>query len=298
MLIPRRFQVELIPDLEWTELRRRAVHSEELGLDLVSVSDQFVDWKNPSTPWFDVWVLLSAFAEATERIRLTPCVAQIPMRDPASFARNILSIDHISNGRVEAGIGLGLIEDPGYAMMGIENWSNPERVARFDEYVSVITQLFTTAQCSHDGDYYSVDAAVVLPSVQPDGLPLTIAAMGPKMMRAAATHADTWNAMSFGSGAKVLFADAQALKNKMTVACDVVDRDPESLRHSFLLFDSEAREAGRQYFYWESAAAFEDIAGQILDLGYDEIVMYYPVDEQRDVFEEVAHTVLPRLRQG
>ena len=155
MAVSRRFQVELLPDVSWAELRRRAVHCEELGFDLVSVADQFVDWKNPSTPWFDAWALLSAFAEATDRIRLTPCVAQIPMRDPATFARSILSIDHISNGRVEAGLGLGLTADPGYAMIGMPNWSNPERVARFDEYLSVIKQLFATARCSHEGEYYS-----------------------------------------------------------------------------------------------------------------------------------------------
>jgi alkanesulfonate monooxygenase SsuD/methylene tetrahydromethanopterin reductase-like flavin-dependent oxidoreductase (luciferase family) len=298
MAMTRRFQVELLPDVSWAELRRRAVHCEELGLDLVSVADQFVDWKNPSTPWFDAWALLSAFAEATDRIRLAPCVAQIPMRDPATFARSILAIDHISNGRVEAGIGLGLTADPGYAMIGMPNWSNPERAARFDEYLSVIRQLFTNARCSHEGEYYSVDAAVVHPSVQPDGLPVTVAAMGPKMMRAAATHADTWNTMTFGAGPDEMLADAQALKDKMTIACDAVGRDPESLRHSFLMFDGDARDAGGKFFYMESVAKYEDMAGRILDLGYDELVMYYPVDEQRAVFAEVAQTVLPRLRQG
>ena len=107
MALPRRFQVELLPDIEWKELRRRVIHAEDLGFDIATTADQFVDWKNPTVPWFDVWVLLAAFAEATDRIRLAPRVAQIPMRDPASYARQILTIDHVSGGRIEAGLGLG-----------------------------------------------------------------------------------------------------------------------------------------------------------------------------------------------
>ena len=298
MSLPRRFQVELLPDLGWPELRRRVLHAEELGFDLATTADQFVDWKNPSTPWFDVWTLLAAFAEATDRIRLAPCVAQIPMRDPATFSRQVLTVDHISNGRVEAGLGLGLTADPGYAMIGVDNWDNPERAARFGEYIHVVDELLTTAHCSHHGDYYSVDSANVHPSVQAGRPPITIAAMGPKMMRYAATHADTWNCMSFEAGADALLTDAAALKQKMTVACEATDRDPATLRHSFLLFDADARERGGRLFYWNSAAEFEDIAGRIFDLGFDEIGAYYPADEQIDVMEEVAASVMPKLREG
>ena len=62
-------------------------HVEDLGFDVATTADQFVDWKNPTIPWFDVWATLAAFAEATDRIRLAPCVAQIPMRDPATYVQ-------------------------------------------------------------------------------------------------------------------------------------------------------------------------------------------------------------------
>jgi alkanesulfonate monooxygenase SsuD/methylene tetrahydromethanopterin reductase-like flavin-dependent oxidoreductase (luciferase family) len=125
MTIERRFQVEVLPDLEWNEFLRRFQHAEELGFDIATTADQFVDWKDPSVPWFDVWTALSAVAQATDRIRLAPCVAQIPMRDPATFARQVLTIDHVSKGRIEAGLGLGLIADPGYGMIGVPSWDNP-----------------------------------------------------------------------------------------------------------------------------------------------------------------------------
>jgi len=77
-----------------------------------------------------LWATLGAVAQATTTLRLRPCVAQIPLRDPATFVRQALSLDHISGARIELGLGIGLTVDPSYAMMGIANWSNRERVAR------------------------------------------------------------------------------------------------------------------------------------------------------------------------
>lgn len=296
MAMPRRFQVELLPDLDWRELRRRCVHVEQLGFDLATTADQFVDWKSPTTPWFDVWATLSAMAEATERIRLAPQVAQIPMRDPATFARAVASVDHVSGGRVEAGLGLGLTVDPGYAMIGVANWDNPERADRFGEYLFIVDELLRMGSCTFRGNFYQVDRAVIHRSLQDPRPPITVAAMGPRMMRYAAECADTWNTMSFGAGADDLLADAKRLRAKMRATCEAVGREPSTLRHSFLLFDADARDAGGRFFYWESADAFADIAGRLFDLGFDEVGVYYAVDEQRDVMETAATTVMPALR--
>ena len=296
MMLERRFQIEVLPDLAWEEFLRRFRHAEELGFDVATTADQFVDWKNPSVPWFDVWTALAAVAQATERLRLAPCVAQIPMRDPATFARQVVTVDHISNGRVEAGLGLGLIADPGYAMIGVPNWDNPERAQRFKEYIEIVDSMLSGSPTDYAGRYYTVESATVHKSVQSPRPPITIAAMGPKMMRYAATYGDTWNTMSFGAGREALTVDATALKTKMDRACDEVGRDPSTLRHSFLMFDANARESGGRLFYWESVQRFADMAGEILDLGFDEIGVYYPIDAQRDVFERVAAEVMPSLR--
>lgn len=79
-----RFQVGILPDLEWSALLERFREVEALGFDVAVTGDQFVDSMNPSRPWFDLWALLAAVAQATHRIRIAPCVAQIPMRDPAA----------------------------------------------------------------------------------------------------------------------------------------------------------------------------------------------------------------------
>jgi alkanesulfonate monooxygenase SsuD/methylene tetrahydromethanopterin reductase-like flavin-dependent oxidoreductase (luciferase family) len=296
MNIEPRFQVEVLPDIAWNEFLRRFRHAEELGLDIATTADQFVDWKNPSVPWFDVWTALAAVAQATERIRLAPCVAQIPMRDPATFARQLLTVDHVSGGRVEAGLGLGLTVDPGYGMIGVPNWDNPERVQRFKEYIEIVDRMLRGSPTEYAGKYYTVQSASVHESVQSPRPPITIAAMRPKMMRYAASYGDTWNAMSFGSGLEALTADAAALKKKMEQACEEVGRDPSTLRHSFLMFDANARECGGHLFYWESVEQFAEVAGRILAHGFEEIGFYYPIDAQRDVFERVATELIPSLR--
>ena len=75
MAYARRFQVELLPDLAWGELRRRVIHAEELGFDIATTADQFVDWKNPSSPWFDVWATLAALEQPAAAGRRSPASA-------------------------------------------------------------------------------------------------------------------------------------------------------------------------------------------------------------------------------
>ena len=102
--------------------------------------------------------------------------------------------------------------------------------------------------------------------------------------------------MSFKADANDLLADARALKDRMSAACEEVGRNPETLRPSFLLFDADSRASGGRNFYWDHVGAFEHVASTLFAMGYDEIGVYYPVDAQRDVCEAVAATVMPGLR--
>jgi alkanesulfonate monooxygenase SsuD/methylene tetrahydromethanopterin reductase-like flavin-dependent oxidoreductase (luciferase family) len=136
-----RFFTMILPNQPWPELLRRYRYLEELGFDLAAFADHFVDWTGGKGPWFECFTLLTAVASHTSRIRLGAYVAQIPLRSPALLAHQVLTIDHVSNGRLELGLGLGLPTDPSYAMMGLPNWSNRERVARFPEYVQLVDRL-------------------------------------------------------------------------------------------------------------------------------------------------------------
>ena len=193
-----RFQVLILPNAPWAEVMSRFRHVEDLGFDLATTADHFVDWNNPAVPWLEAWTVLAAAARETTRIRLATYVSQIPLRHPAMLARQALTVDHISGGRLEVGLGTGLSIDPAYDMIGIPNWEPKERVARFAEYVEIVDRLLSNEKSSFEGRYYRVkDAAMNPRPVQRPRPPIVIAALGPVMLRLAARHADNWNTLSF-----------------------------------------------------------------------------------------------------
>jgi alkanesulfonate monooxygenase SsuD/methylene tetrahydromethanopterin reductase-like flavin-dependent oxidoreductase (luciferase family) len=279
-----RFQAMILPNLGWPELLARFQNAEDLGFDLASTGDHFCDWSNPPSEWFEMWSVLAGVAQATERIRIAPCVAQIPLRNPAMFARQALTVDHISGGRLEVGLGLGLPIDPSYEMIGMENWSNPKRVAHFTEYVEIVDQMLSNEITTYEGEHYQVVGATMNPrSSQNPRPPITVAALGPIMVRKAVVHADTWNTMSFAEN-----FDDQLNK---------IDRDPATLRISYNMFDPGSRASGGRISYYESPEAFADQAGQLLELGITELSMYYPMlDDQLPVFDTIARDVFPQIR--
>jgi hypothetical protein len=119
------------------------------------------------------------------------------------------------------------------------------------------------------------------------------------MMRHVARRADTWSTMSFKADFEEQCAETRERAVLLDDACAEVGRDPATLDRSYLLFDAEARPRGGAYRCYESVGAFEEMAGRILELGMDELVMYYPPDPaQLPTFERIATDVLPRLRAG
>ncbi|MFQ6024467.1 MAG: LLM class flavin-dependent oxidoreductase [Acidiferrobacterales bacterium] len=295
-----RFQALILPNLAWNQLLGRFRRVEELGFDLAVTGDHFVDWTNPPNPWFELWTLLAAVAESTSTIRIAPCVAQIPLRNPALFARQALTVDHISNGRLEIGLGLGLPIDPSYDMMGIPNWSNKERVARFKEYVEIVDQLLSNEVTTYKGRFYEVKGAVMNPRpLQEPRPPITIAALGPVMLKHATQYADTWNTMSFAEDFEEQLDETRARIARVAEHCSVIGRDPSSLRHSYNMFDASARTSGGKIKYYESPEVFVDMVRRLISLGISEIGLYYPMlDEQLPVFETIAKEIFPELKQN
>jgi alkanesulfonate monooxygenase SsuD/methylene tetrahydromethanopterin reductase-like flavin-dependent oxidoreductase (luciferase family) len=294
-----RFQVLTLPNTSWRNLLGRYERIEALGFDVAGMADHFVDWTNPPSPWFELWTHAAAVAAKTSRLRLTTCVAQIPLRHPAMFARQALSVEHISNGRLELGLGLGLTTDPSYDMMGIPNWDNKERVARFVEYVEIVDQLLSNEVTSYKGKFYEINEAVMNPRpLQKPRPPIMIAAMGPVMLKIAARVADIWNSLSFAEA----FAD-QMKQTRERIArvdehCAAIGRDPGTLRRSYLMFDAHARHTGGMMKYYESESIFTDMVEQVMELGVTDIGMYYPMrEEQLPMFEKIATEVIPELRR-
>ena len=295
-----RFQVLCLPNVPWDVLRERVVRVERLGFEVAGIADHFVDWTKPTNPWLESWTALTGLAAATTSVRLATCVTQIAFRNPAVFARQALTLDHVSGGRLEIGLGTGLVGDPSYAMTGIPDWDAKERVARLGEYAEIVDRLLRDEVTSFDGAFYQVAGAIMNPRpVQSPRPPITIAALGPVMMRHAARTADIWSSLSFLESFDGQLDETRRRVIQMADACDAVGRDPATLRRSFTMFDATARPRGGTYDCYTSVERFEAMVGPLLELGMDEIVVYYPPDErQLPTFERIATDVLPRLRRS
>lgn len=293
-----RFSVLVLPNVPWPELLRRCRHVEALGFDSVGLADHLVDWAGGKGPWFELWSQLSAIAQATTRIRLTTLVAQIPLRNPALLALQALTADHISGGRLDVGLGIGLEIDPSYRMMGIENWTARQRVDRFGEYVEIVDRLMSQEETTFAGRYYKVDAAALRPRpVQSPRPPIMIAAMGPRMLGHAARHADIWNSISFAKTFEAQLDETRGRIAAIDARCAAIGRDPATLRRSYLMFDPTARSSGGKIKYYESEETCRQMVEQVVALGVPEIAFYYPMlEEQVPMFERIARNVLPALK--
>lgn len=293
-----RFSVLVLPNVAWPDLLRRCRQVEDLGFDSIGLADHLVDWAGGKGPWFELWSQLAAIAQATTRIRLATLVAQIPLRNPVLLASQALTADHISGGRLDVGLGTGLEIDPAYRMMGIDNWSAKERVARFGEYVEIVGRLLSQEETSFKGRFYQVDAAALRPRpVQSPRPPIMIAAMGPVMLGHAARHADIWNSISFAKTFEAQIEETRRRVAAIDARCAAIGRDPATLRRSYLMFDPTARSSGGTIKYYESEEAFREMVEQVIALGISEVALYYPMlDAQVPVFERIAGDVLPALK--
>lgn len=293
-----RFHVLTLPGRPWADYRSQVLHVEELGFDTAAVPDHFCDWANPPAPWLECWTLMAALAVETSTIRLSTNVSQIPLRNPGVLAHQAITVDQISGGRVELGIGTGLMIDPGTEMIGLPNWSNAERASRFGEYVELLGLLLSQEVTTYNGEYYSADQAVMNPSsVQSPRLPVVAAALGPKMMRHTARFADGWNTMSFSPDFSAQLDELSERNSRMSMLCEELGREPGSLRRSVNIYDGEARRAGGRLRVYDDVDLFVRMITGLRDAGYAEFGLYYPSDDsQLSAFEHIARDVIPDLR--
>jgi alkanesulfonate monooxygenase SsuD/methylene tetrahydromethanopterin reductase-like flavin-dependent oxidoreductase (luciferase family)/hemerythrin-like domain-containing protein len=156
-----------------------------VGLDLVSFQD------HPYQPAFlDTWTLLSVVAAETTNVRLAPNVANLPLRPPAVLARSAASLDVLSGGRVELGLGAGAFWD-GIAAMGGRKLSPGESVDALTEAIEVIRAIWGGETVRHDGEHYRVVGARPGPPPAHD-IGIWLGAYKPRMLRLTGRKADGW----------------------------------------------------------------------------------------------------------
>jgi probable F420-dependent oxidoreductase len=205
-------------------------------------------------PIFDGWELLAAMAMATTHVRLGLLVTGITYRNPALLAKIATTVDHLSSGRLEFGIGAAWAanEHEMYAISGLDH-----RVGLFSEGLQVIRSLWTEERTNFEGRYYTMRNAVANPKpVQKPHPPIWVGSSGPRMLRLTARHADVWNA---GGSAGREIDTAAAASRQLDEACAAIGREPNEIRRSVQLAagDDPAEIVDRVHRYHE--AGFTEI---------------------------------------
>lgn len=237
--------------MTWDAVRETALAAERAGFDSVWVSDHlFLDWSKYGGPEdrqgaLECWTTLSALAAATERVRLGSLTICNDLRSPALLAKMAASLDLLSGGRVDLGLGAGWYA-PEYEAAGIPLDPPGTRIRRLREAATVLARLLEGEELTFHGDHYDIDGAIVRPGPRQDPRPpIWIGGKGDFLLKTVARVADGWNFSWLGS--------IDAYRERAAVAeeaCESQGRDPKTLRRStgvYLLAGADDADAKRRF---------------------------------------------------
>ena len=290
-----RFGVAFLANVPMDESIRQFKHVEDLGFDVAGTGDQFVNYFDPEKLWYEQWTQTTAWAANTKHIKIGMFVTAFPYRNPAIVAKQAATLDHISKGRLEVGLGAALESDPCYGMIGIPNWRSKERLARFREYVEIVDSLLRNKVTNYEGQYYKIKEAIMNPlPIQKPRPPIIIAANQPRMLKNAVRYANTWTTLGSAEGLE----DVRKRNTLVDKYCNQLGRDPRTLRRSFWLYEHNALASNGLLACYESEDVFSEMVKPFIDMGMNEILVSYPYqEEQTPVFEKIAKEVIPELKE-
>jgi alkanesulfonate monooxygenase SsuD/methylene tetrahydromethanopterin reductase-like flavin-dependent oxidoreductase (luciferase family) len=203
---------------------RRAKVADENGVELITLMDHPYN-----TNLFETWTLLTALAARTERVHVGTNVANLPLRPPAMLAKQAATLDVLSGGRVELGLGAGAYW-PGVEAMGGPKRSGPEAYQAFEDALHIIRGYWENAgrSFSYEGEFYRVKG--VRPGPKPaHRIPIWVGAAGPKMLNLTGRLADgIWVSTSYVSREKLLENN-----ERIDVGAEEAGRDSAEIRRGY-----------------------------------------------------------------
>ncbi len=210
------------------EVVELACLAEDAGWDAVFLEDYILYFGNPRVPVFDPWVTLAAIAVRTKRIRLATTVTPLPRRRPWKVARESVTLDHLSNGRLILGVGLGDSRDHSFTDLG-EETDAKRRVEMLDEALDVIAGLWSGRKFSYQGKHYQVKEATFLPRpVQRPRIPIWVGGGWPR--KSTVERAARWDGACLykvlPDGQHAMMAPADLRELKASIARLRTDRSP------------------------------------------------------------------------
>jgi alkanesulfonate monooxygenase SsuD/methylene tetrahydromethanopterin reductase-like flavin-dependent oxidoreductase (luciferase family) len=290
-----RVGVIILPTGRWTEQAGRWRRAEEYGFDHGWTYDHLTWDPLGGLPWGATIPTLVAAATVTHRLSLGTWVASPNFRHPVPFARELASLDDISDGRAVLGVGAGGTGHDAQ-VLGLPRLTPGERATRLEEFVAVLDRVLTHPATDHAGPYFTaVDARNLMPCVQQPRLPFVVAANGPRTMQVAARYGRGWattGSTPRGAGDRAWWAGVATLAERFEEVLAASARNPASIDR-MLSVDAAPT------FSLVSAGHFEDVVGRAEALGFTDVVVHWPVpggavyDAPESRIEEIAAR-LPR----
>lgn len=277
---PIRFGAKLVPQgTTIAALRAFWRLADESGFDHLWVYDHLAGVGNaatvaepdPAIDLFDGWTLLAAMASETHNARLGCMVTANSLRHPAVLAKIATTVDHLSAGRLEFGIGTGWAEYE-HRMLALELGSPRQRIEKLAEALTVLKALWSPDRFTDfTGEHYTLEKAVHAPKpLQRPHPPVWLGGTGEKrMLKLVAEQADVWNTVNHAG-----VEEAARLSGVLDRWCAEVGRDPSQIRRSVQLRPNPRR-------------VLDDVAPW-LDAGFTEIVLFFGPEQPLGDLEQVA----------
>ena len=243
--------------------------------------DHFIPiFGDPDGPCLEGWTLLSAFAALTKRIRVGLMVTGNTYLHPAVLANMGATVDILSNGRLDMGIGAGWneLEHKSY---GIELLPPGKRLSQFEEACEVITLLWTEPRANFAGTYYQLDDARCDPKpIQKPYPPIVIGGSGERRtLRIVAKYADVWN---FAGGPVDQFSHKL---NVLEEHCQAVGRDSAEIKKSIQLPVD-----------YDNLPGYADTVREYVDAGANHIILNLRAPYPEGIVERLAEEVVPQVQ--
>ena len=288
----------------------RALECERLGFDALWLYDHLYSPGQPDKPSLEAWTLATALLARTSRLRVGQLVLCNNFRHPALLAKMAATLDVISGGRLELGLGSGSVEEEHY-QAGIAWGSARVRSERLGEALEIITRMFTGSVTTWQGQHYRVrDLPSSPPPVQQPGPPIHIGGAGPKFtLPLVARYADVWNVPTYA------LDRITELSSALDAECERIGRDPASIRRSVEAvlavappgrLDEVIATARRRYGspgFGLEAGGFAGTPAQVGDriaelaaAGFSSFVFFTHDRASTETLELFAGEVMPRFR--
>lgn len=238
----------LLSTEDWTKMKVQARQADEVGFHSLWIDDHLLNFnkKKPENK-IEAWTGLASLVNITSKIRLGSLVLCNSFRNPALLGKMVASLDVISKGRLELGIGAGWYKEE-YDAFGYEFLSPRRRIDQLKETLKILRQMFTGEEFDFQGKYWSLKGCLSLPKPIQKPLPIWIGGTGQKMIRLA---------IRYGTGINITSLppeEFEKVMNDVSKACDEIGKKESDFKKSYMTFvhftkDFEEREQVINYLH-------------------------------------------------